>query len=1139
MDQSPRPKPRPKLKLTYKDLMKIERVVNAEAKGEGVEGRNAVRGVIFNRLMSDRFPDTVDEVLSAKEFEPVRKYGSIDKIPVDENALNEQLSEMADYIQLGEDASKGSTFFLNKELSKKRGTDFGGESPMVIGNHTFYKSYQGQEPVTDVNFSHDVEVEYQGYDEGGMVSKFMDMITAPVSREYRKEKPLSVKTADEAISLATPIDSIAEIKDELAKENPDYLKIGMLGGMEAVGLLGAGAPKAAMSMVRKGAEMARQTNKVIDVPSNIPAVAARGANKEFKNTVKAYKLFTKGEDGKLYPLFVDADTEVPVGQYMKAVFPEYRFKAENGNYYVPSRGTAGKKGTGDAIKIPDQETRDMLIEAGFLPKGSKAKTIKAVAARPGWHAGDTPMAKHIGPEVVIDGKTYKIRGNDQVWAEVEMPADVDWQAIAESRAALKKDGTPNVKTAHITDELPLGGYYRYKTNPNMEGQWLISGDMKVNRILDRDEVKRINAEAGFEDLPTEAELREQLGKGFAAGGLAGEDMYQGVDDYQMAEMGAGMKEGGSVRKQTEAVFKSARGFAEGGEVGEAPDTTIGVDPVSGNEIPMGARPEEVRDDIPAQLSEGEYVVPADVVRFYGVKFFEDLRKEAKNGYAEMDENGRIGGEPVGPEGMEIVEPEDDLPFDISELQMIDDDEEMPVGAAEGGYFDRAINREKPMNNFEKLLQFLFKDKDEYGETPIDRYKAQMGDDEDMGFFESMMGNPIERGERKYGKSGYADGGDVTPVPLNPIDPIGSSAAFEIKEYVNDAGEVMYIQFMNGQPMTYIPQGFKPKGSAAEQAASNNVSAPSTSTQQQNTVANSEDYIGSTGMGDVDEAFKGASAKDWTKATADEFASARKGLGFQSTAGKAAGMLMGGPLGLVAGIGGTSQARVKAYDMIDGIAYQLETLSQDPVANKAKIDALNAQKKELQKIVSTADDKKDNTFIGNTGIYGGQTSMYEKLSDTSGDGKVSFADTWLGDLLGADGKAGVQGPSLSESRAGARRTGTGADYEGDKTRAEARMQAREATPYEKAMAEAAKAPAGSNEQKAAYGKAADAAAKSWQAATNAVAAAQASGDDAAWHAAVQAQSAASKAATAAKQKETGWTGFFSPPKEDKKGGGGGK
>ena len=67
-------------------------------------------------------------------------------------------------------------------------------------------------------------------------------------------------------------------------------------------------------------------------------------------------------------------------------------------------------------------------------------------------------------------------------------------------------------------------------------------------------------------------------------------------------------------EQTDAVFKSSR--AE-------------VDPVSGNEVPPGSLPEEVRDDIPAQLSEGEYVVPADVLRFYGMKFFEDLRKEAR------------------------------------------------------------------------------------------------------------------------------------------------------------------------------------------------------------------------------------------------------------------------------------------------------------------------------------------------------------------------------------------------------------------------------------------------------------------------------------------------------------------------------
>ena len=112
--------------------------------------------------------------------------------------------------------------------------------------------------------------------------------------------------------------------------------------------------------------------------------------------------------------------------------------------------------------------------------------------------------------------------------------------------------------------------------------------------------------------------------------------------------------------QTETVFKTSR---------------TDVDPVSGNEIPPGAMAEEVRDDVPAMLSEGEYVVPADVLRYYGVKFFEDLRNEAKMGLTEMDAGGRIGGEPV--------EGGDDLPFSDEELMAIDE-EEAPTGFAEGG-----------------------------------------------------------------------------------------------------------------------------------------------------------------------------------------------------------------------------------------------------------------------------------------------------------------------------------------------------------------------------------------------------------------------------------------------------------------------
>lgn len=165
MESSLRPKlrpPEPEFEIPYGDLEKIERVVAAEANTEGVEGRNAVRGVIFNRLASKRFGNTVDEVLIASEFEPVNTYGSIEAIPVDQEQIDRGMNEIVDYIQLGEDASQGSTFFQNEAVTKRRGSQFKGMEPLKIGNHTFYKGIAGQEPVnfSDIRGSHNITVMY-------------------------------------------------------------------------------------------------------------------------------------------------------------------------------------------------------------------------------------------------------------------------------------------------------------------------------------------------------------------------------------------------------------------------------------------------------------------------------------------------------------------------------------------------------------------------------------------------------------------------------------------------------------------------------------------------------------------------------------------------------------------------------------------------------------------------------------------------------------------------------------------------------------------------------------------------------------------------------------------------------------------
>jgi hypothetical protein len=111
-----------------------------------------------------------------------------------------------------------------------------------------------------------------------------------------------------------------------------------------------------------------------------------------------------------------------------------------------------------------------------------------------------------------------------------------------------------------------------------------------------------------------------------------------------------------------------RGFEEGGLMDEGGT----VDPVSGNDVPPGSTQEEVRDDIPAQLSEGEFVFPADVVRYIGLENLMRMRQEAKMGLAQMEAMGQMG-------NSEEASMPDDLPFDMYDLDVEDDDLEMQQG----------------------------------------------------------------------------------------------------------------------------------------------------------------------------------------------------------------------------------------------------------------------------------------------------------------------------------------------------------------------------------------------------------------------------------------------------------------------------
>jgi len=176
-------------------------------------------------------------------------------------------------------------------------------------------------------------------------------------------------------------------------------------------------------------------------------------------TKKAFKLFKVGKDKKLYPLFVNANQPVRLNKWQVAEMGEQNLKT-----------------------------------------GKVKSKIGDLAYRAGWHASDFPMALHIGSKSKNTLVKPDTRRPDEVWAEVELADDFDWTEVAKERAEYNKDGTIKARTAQIIDQVPYNGHYRYKTNPNMVGEWLISGQMKVNRVLSPQEVKDINDRYNVSDL---------------------------------------------------------------------------------------------------------------------------------------------------------------------------------------------------------------------------------------------------------------------------------------------------------------------------------------------------------------------------------------------------------------------------------------------------------------------------------------------------------------------------------------------------------------------------------------------------------------------------------------------------------------
>ncbi len=227
------------------------------------------------------------------------------------------------------------------------------------------------------------------------------------------------------------------------------------------------------------------------------------------------------------------------------------------------------------------------------------------------------------------------------------------------------------------------------------------------------------------------------------------------------------KKGGTMLgQQTEMAFMNEGGMKDDGGKTE---------PTSGNKVPSGSLEEEVADDIPAMLSEGEFVFPADVVRYIGLGTLMKMRQDAKQGLKMMEKMGQLG----NPEEAEIP---DDVPFGMADLVVISGEMEDKEKKAEGGAVGLAN-----------------------GGSLLDDPRFQTGDSGQ----DPTVYTPEEEQEIK----GALD------EPMQPSD-------IQIKKVINpdDPNDFMMWSFdKEGNPLYPIPDGYVVDDTPVEDSYSNTIS----------------------------------------------------------------------------------------------------------------------------------------------------------------------------------------------------------------------------------------------------------------------------------------------------------------------------
>ena len=207
-----------------------------------------------------------------------------------------------------------------------------------------------------------------------------------------------------------------------------------------------------------------------------------------------------------------------------------------------------------------------------------------------------------------------------------------------------------------------------------------------------------------------------------------------------------------------------------------------VDRKSGNKVPIGSTKKEVRDDIPAQLSEGEFVLPADVVRYHGLEKLMKLRQQAKGGLKTMDKMGQMGN------ADEATLP-DDMPF-RPEFQQ--------GGAVQAPVIQAPqVLQSNVVPGFQRPQVQGVQFNPAQGQQQLPSNFAPIPQAASIPFVQQTRA-PV------YTPPSYQE-------PISFKDYIGAEFGqlqkTETRKYVNEQGDELFIPFVNGKPIYPIPAGY--------------------------------------------------------------------------------------------------------------------------------------------------------------------------------------------------------------------------------------------------------------------------------------------------------------------------------------------